>query len=187
MQVRTRLANRGFTLIEVMITVAIMGILAGLAVYGVGKYIRSSKSGEAVAMIASIKSAQEAYKAETFVYLDVSGSNKLDNMSSFYPTDDPDDRLRGWGDVSTDVGKAWRSLGVNPGGPVRFAYGCAAGTAANAVAAHGTTQTVDNWPTTSGSPWYVVRAVGDLDNDNTNSVFVSASFTGQIIIDKEGE
>jgi type IV pilus assembly protein PilA len=185
-QVRTRLANRGFTLIEVMITVAIMGILAGLAVYGVGKYIRSSKSGEAVAMIASIKSAQEAYKAETFLYLDVSGNNELVE-SSFYPTGDPDDRLHGWGDVSTDVGKAWQSLGVNPGGPVRFAYGCAAGTAAKAVPAHGTTLTLSDWPTTSGSPWYVVRAVGDLDNDDTKSRFVSASFTGHIIIDKEGE
>jgi type IV pilus assembly protein PilA len=186
-QVRARLATRGFTLIEVMITVAIMGILASLAVYGVGKYIRSSKSGEATTMIAAIKAAQEAYKAETFLYLDVSGVNNIDDMSTFYPTNDPDDQVRGWGEVTTKVGQRWRALGVNPGGPVRFTYGCAAGTAANAVAGPGTSEPVENWPATSSAPWYVVRAVGDLDDDDTRSVFVSASFTGQILIDKEGE
>jgi type IV pilus assembly protein PilA len=186
-QVRARLATRGFTLIEVMITVAIIGILASLAVYGVGKYIRSSKSGEATTMIGAIKAAQEAYKAETFLYLDVSGVNNINDLSTFYPTNDPDDQLRGWGDVSTNVGRAWRSLGVNPGGPVRFTYGCAAGTAAHAVSGPGTSETVENWPATSSAPWYVVRAVGDLDDDGTESVFVSASFTGQIIIEREGE
>jgi type IV pilus assembly protein PilA len=170
-----------------MIIVVIMGILAGLAVYGVGKYVRAAKTGEAIQMIGSIKAAQESYKSETFTYLDVSGAKSLASMSSFYPTTAPDGKLRGWGDVSTDVGKAWRSLGVEPDGPVRFAYGCAAGGAGDAVAAHGTSQTVANWPATLTAPWYVVRAVGDLDADSTRSIYVSGSFTGQIIIDKEGE
>jgi hypothetical protein len=48
--------------------------------------------------------------------------------------------------------------------------------------------TVANWPSSSnGAPWYVVRAVGDLDADGIQSVYASASFTGQVIVDKEGE
>jgi type IV pilus assembly protein PilA len=179
---------RGFTLIEAMVVVAIVGILATLGVYGVRKYILSAKASEAIQMIGSIKAAQESYKSETFSYLDVSGSSSMDDLTKFYPTSTPSNKAHGWGDTSTDQGKAFQTLGVHADAPVYFAYGCAAGDGSNAVPAPGTSMTVDNWPSTSGgAPWYVVRAVGDLDADDVQSVYVSASFTGQIIVDKEGE
>jgi type IV pilus assembly protein PilA len=42
-----RASKRGFTLIELMIVVAIVGILAVLAIYGVRKYITNAKTAEA--------------------------------------------------------------------------------------------------------------------------------------------
>ena len=169
-----------------MVTIVIIGILAGLAVYGVGKYLRASKSSEATRMIAAIKSAQESYKGETFNYLDVSGAKSVATLATFYPTTTPDNRMRGWGDTSTPVGQRWRDLGVRPDSPVYFAYGCAAGTQADTVSGAGLT--ITNWPPAGfAAPWYVVRAVGDLDADTTYSNFVSSSFTGQVFIERDDE
>lgn len=165
-----------------MVVVAVVGILATLAVYGVGKYIRSSKTSEAIQMIATIKAAQESYKAETFNYLNVSSS-----LDDYYPAA-PDARAHGWGDVSSDAGKGFRTLGVTADAPVRFGYATTAGAAGATPGPHGTALTITGWPSGAWDrPWYVVRAAGDLDGDETLCYIVSASFLGQILVDKEGE
>src|SRR5688572_16830197 len=67
-----RVQSRGVTLIELVVVVAMVGILASLAGVGYSRYIRSAKTAEATQMLGSIKSAQEAFKSETFRYLNVS-------------------------------------------------------------------------------------------------------------------
>jgi type IV pilus assembly protein PilA len=51
-----RAGKRAFTLIELMIVVAIVGILAVLAVYGVRKYLANAKSAEATNSLGQISS-----------------------------------------------------------------------------------------------------------------------------------
>jgi prepilin-type N-terminal cleavage/methylation domain-containing protein len=183
------LEQRGFTMVELMITVAIVGILATLATWGVTKYIRLSKSSEATQMIGAFKAAEEAYKSDMFSYLDVSGANAISN-DSYYPGKSTKGRLaRGWGEAESDVGKRIKQLGVVADGPVHFIYACSAGSGTQAPDGDQLPNTtVANWPTqATGQPWYVVNAKADLDGDDTESRFTSASFTTQIFVENEGE
>lgn len=57
--------KRGFTLVELMIVVAIIGVLAALAIYGVRKYLTNAKSAEARMGVGRLaKDAQLAYEKE---------------------------------------------------------------------------------------------------------------------------
>ena len=173
-----RRAAAGFTLVELMVIVVIVGILAMIATYSVRKYITSSKTSEATGMIGTIKAAEEAYKEETFAYLNVSAS-----VDDYYPTNANPGRAKvQWG--GGVGGPAWQTLGVNAPNPVLFVYSCvagAAGTAPPAPAGSASDITIGNWPSAAqGATWYVVKAMADFDGDGRHTVFVGASFAGDM-------
>jgi type IV pilus assembly protein PilA len=186
-----RREQRGFTMIELMITVAIVGILAALATYGVSRYVRLSKASEATQMIGAFKAAQETYKSDMFSYLDVAGEAGAISAASYYPAEKPIDRPRSWLQVSgseSPVGLRIKRLGVVADAPVWFVYACAAGNGTQAPAGPQLTDPVENWPAqATGQPWYVVSARGDLNGDGVESRLTSASFTTQIFAENEGE
>lgn len=61
--------NRGFTLIELMITVAIVGIISALAYPSYSRYITKSKRTECRAAIMQIMQQQERYFTQQNTYL----------------------------------------------------------------------------------------------------------------------
>jgi type IV pilus assembly protein PilA len=175
--------RRGFTLVELMVVVAIIGVLATIAEYGTSRYISYTKTSEAIHMLAAIKAAQETYKDETYQYLDVSES-----LSNYYPVSPHAGQFKvAWGGDSP-LSQKWASLGINPSGPVLFAYACQAGGADATPPSPGSDIAVGNWPAAAvGAPWYVVKAHADLDAGGNESVYVAASFTTQIFSANEGE
>ena len=62
--------NRGFTLVELMVAVAIIGILVSLAIPTFFSYRKKAKATEAPAMLGSIRKLEQTYFAENFTYTD---------------------------------------------------------------------------------------------------------------------
>ncbi|MGC4088808.1 MAG: prepilin-type N-terminal cleavage/methylation domain-containing protein [Polyangiaceae bacterium] len=180
--------QRGFTLVELMIVVVIVGILGTLAVYGTRRYIASSKTSEAIQLIGSMKAGEEAYKDETFTYLDVTGS-----LKTFYPSNPKPGQMKvQWGAGSGTGGTAdkFSSIGVMPTAPVLFVYAVKAGGPDDKVddPTENNDIKVGNWPSAAtGTAWYVVKAKADLDFGDNVTTYVAPSFSNQIFSANEGE
>jgi type IV pilus assembly protein PilA len=68
MYVRSNKSQAGFSLVELMVVVAIIGILASLAIPSVGKYMAKARQSEAKTQLASLYTAEKAFFAEYTVY-----------------------------------------------------------------------------------------------------------------------
>ncbi len=166
-----------------MIVVAIVGVLATLAIYGVKRYVLAAKTSEASEMIQVIKGAQESYKDETFTYLDVSGS-----LGTLYPIKlaDLGNKKVQWGGGDSDDAKNWKRLGVSANAPVQFGYSCIAGGADKAVPTDGIPAQL-NYPANPGAPWYVVKAMADRNANQVYASVIGSSFSDELYVENDTE
>jgi len=78
MMINHRALMKGFTLIEVMIVVAIIGILAAIAYPSYDEYVKRGNRAEGMAQLNDIAARQERYYAQTHIY--VTASADLDKL-----------------------------------------------------------------------------------------------------------
>lgn len=174
---RPRRAARGFTLTELMAVVVITGVLAAVGTTMFRQHILESRTIETTSMIRSIAAAQERFRAENLMYLDVSGGN----LSSYYPSAEVGATKRDWTNADHADFNRWRLLAPTVPGPVQFGYSCIAGGPGVVDADPGLQVDLTGvWPDRFQMPWYVIQAVGDVDEDGHSTYFVGASFTSQI-------
>ena len=69
----TKKAQKGFTLIELMIVVAIIGILAAIAMPSYTQYVRRGKAAEATSTLADLKNRMEQYFQDNKTYANTGG------------------------------------------------------------------------------------------------------------------
>jgi len=173
-----KLAKRGFTLVELMIVVAIIGVLAALAIFGVRKYLLNSKTAEARNAIGAInRAAVSAYEREkldgqllTPGGTSATSSHTLCGSADQVPTDVPKGKkYQPNTATNTDYDKGdsqlgWKCLKYSMTEPTYFAYKYDTG--ASQI-------NCGTKPTDTNAEWWTAAA-GDLDGDGTCSVFAAS-------------
>ncbi|MBN1226878.1 MAG: prepilin-type N-terminal cleavage/methylation domain-containing protein [Deltaproteobacteria bacterium] len=100
--------QRGFTLIELMIVVAIIGILSAIAIPNFMTFRMKAKTAEAKSNLGSIRTCEESYRAENDVY--------------FAVTRYPSPAATGSSDAWVRDSTGFSAIGFSPAGRVYYDY-----------------------------------------------------------------
>ena len=168
---------KGFTLVELMIVVTILGVLAAIAIISYMKYVRHAKTSEAYTILGAIKAKQEAYRAEFSQYCIVS-SDLGDGNRWPAGAPSPTGQRVLWGAPPVN----WKQLGVRTGDTVYMGYVVTANLPGTGAPGGSNPPPVD-----LTDHWWAARAYGDFDLDGTYTTFDATNSSSTILVNNEGE
>ena len=106
--------EKGFSLVELMIVVAIIAILAAIAIPSFMRFAMKSKTSESYGNLNAIKTCQESYKAENDVYITCGETPDM--------TAGATGQLKDWDDGVNTGPAEFDATGFVPDGQVRYYY-----------------------------------------------------------------
>ena len=140
----------GFTLVELMIVVVILGILAAVAIPAFTRYVKRTKTAEAAGNVSRIYQGQVAYynlSGERF------GSTRFVNQPLFTPNNNPGAARYPANVTLWTADPQWSAIGFAIPSAHYYAY--------------------NSFATTTGDvgAYFYARAIGDLDGDDIESTY----------------
>ena len=148
--------TEGFSLIELMIVVAVIAILATIAINNFYAFSRRSKTSEVFTNLGTIRTGQEAYRAEYGLYV----------AAGAWPAATPPASGMLWETVAVPEATGFKSIAFSVDGVVRYSYQVAVAVAT--------------------PYYYTATANGDLDANGIDAVYIVSNDPNEVRVNAVG-